>query len=175
MKKNNDMKKLFNNSRGFSLLETLIYVALLASIIVVLINVMVGIATSQRSIISQRNIENSAMITLDRITRELRQATGVDAGSSTLGTNPGVLVLDGLDASENPRTVEFYITDSTIYLEEDSIITGPLTHPDVRVSSLIFHLFTGTNSQGVRTELVLESGTSTHYRRETFYSTAILR
>ena len=52
---------------------------------------------------------------------------------------------------------------------------GALTQTDARVSSLVFRRFSQSGSEGIRTEITIESGTSTHYRSNNFYSSAVSR
>ena len=161
--------------QGFSLLEMLFYIAILVLLLAVIMNMVVSVVRSGRIINALRNVENSAIVSLERITRELRQADSVNVSLSTLDSNPGQLVLEGTDETGSPRTVEFYLSLGRLFLKENGVDVGALSQSDAQVSSLIFRRFAGPNSEGIRIEMTLESGTSTHYRSEKFYSSAILR
>ena len=160
---------------GFSLVEMLIYIAILILMLAVIMNVTVSVVRSGRIIKALRNVENSALISFERITRETRQAQSINLFSSVLDANPGRLVLVGTDALGNPRTVDFYLSSGVLMLSENGVDVGALTQPDAEVSSLVFHRFFSPNSEGIRTEITIESGTSTHYRSNNFYFSAILR
>ncbi len=161
--------------RGFSILEMLIYIAILVLLLAVIMNMVVSVVRSGRIINALRNVENSAVVSLERITRELRQAESINVSLSTLGSNPGRLVLEGTDEAGSPRTVEFYLSLGRLFLKENGVDVGALSQSDAQVSSLIFRRFAGPNAEGIRIEMTLESGTSTHYRSKKFYSSAILR
>ena len=167
------MRKKF--IKGFSVLEMLIYIAILVLMLSVIMNIVISVTRSGRIIKSLRNIENSAVLGLERIGRETRQAESVDLVSSILGVSPGHLVLKGTDALGNPRTVKFYLSSGALMFSENGIDVGALTQTEARVSNLVFYLFSGSNSQGIRAEMTIENGTSTHYRSDNFYSSAILR
>ncbi len=167
------MRKKF--IKGFSVLEMLIYIAILVLMLSVIMNIVISVTRSGRIIKSLRNIENSAVLGLERIGRETRQAESVDLVSSILGVSPGQLVLKGTDALGNPRTIKFYLSSGALMFSENGVEVGALTQIEARVSNLVFRLFSGPNSQGIRTEMTIESGTSTHYRSDNFYSSAILR
>ncbi|MDO8569948.1 MAG: prepilin-type N-terminal cleavage/methylation domain-containing protein [bacterium] len=171
------MSKILHASkvRGFSLVEMLIYIAILVLMLTVIMNVVVSVIRSGRIIKSLRNVENSAIVSIERLTRELRQAESINVGLSTLNSNPGRLVLESTDDIGTPRTVEFYLFEDRILLKENGVDIGALTQMDARVSNLIFYRFSDPNSEGIRTEMTIESGTSTHYRSEKFYSSALLR
>ena len=153
----------------------LFYIAILVLLLAVIMNMVVSVVRSGRVINALRNVENSAIVSLERITRELRQAESVNVSLSTLDSNPGKLVLEGIDETGSPRTVEFYLSLGRLFLKENGVDVGTLSQSDTQVSSLIFQRFAGPNAEGIRIEMTLESGTSTYYRSEKFYSSAILR
>lgn len=172
-KPRNFPKKSF--SQGFSLVEMLIYIFILVLLLSVIMNIVISSINSGRVIKVSRDIEDSALLSLERISREVRQASSVDLDSSVLGSSPGILVLEGLDINDNPRTVEFYLSSGSLFLKENGVELGALTQAEVEVTDLTFHLFSGPNSQGIRTEITLESGTSTSFSSDNFYSSTLLR
>src|SRR3989344_1999518 len=103
---------------GFSIIEMLIYIAILVLMLAVVMNTIVAVTRSERVIKSLRQIEDSAVLAIERVGREVRGADEIDAGSSTLGSHPGRLVLDGLDDAGGARTVEFYLSDGRLLLKE---------------------------------------------------------
>lgn len=165
----------YSKSRGFSLVEMLIYIAILVLMLAVIMNIVISVVSSGRIIKALRTVENSALASLERITRETRQAESVNLASSVLDTNPGHLTLQGLDALGTPRTVEFYLSSGVLMFSEDGVEVGALTQADAQVTSLVFRRFSGPNAEGIRTEITIESGTSTHYRSNDFYSSVVLR
>lgn len=164
-----------NKVEGFSLVEMLIYIAILVMMLAVIMNTIVSLTGAERVIKSLRNVENSATSGMERVVREVRQAESVNTSLSILGSNPGTLVLEGTDALGNPRTVEFYLSSGKLLLKENGLDIGALTQADAQVSNLTFYLFSASDAEGIKTEMTVESGTSTYYRSERFYSSAILR
>src|SRR3989338_6806691 len=81
------------------------------------------------------------MMSTERLARELRQAESVNAGLGILNSDPGKLVLEGVDLLGNPRTVVFYLSSGTLMLSENGVDTGSLSRSDARVSSLVFFPF----------------------------------
>ena len=61
-------------TEGFTILEMLIYIAILVLMLVVIMNAVISIVHSGRIINALRNIETSAMMSTERLARELRQA-----------------------------------------------------------------------------------------------------
>jgi type II secretory pathway pseudopilin PulG len=169
------MKKLCLGSKGFSLIEMIVYVVILVFMLMIVMSIVVSVTKSDRLIRSARNIETSAASALERIVRESRSMESVDVAASVIGVHPGRLSLDGEDASGNPRSVEFYLSSGRIMMSENGVVAGAITSPDAVVTSLVFNRFATSTAEGVRTVITIESGTSTSYRREDFYSSALLR
>lgn len=169
------MNKALDTKKGFSLLEIVVYIAILVLMVGVILDITVSVVRSQRAIKASKSIENSAIVSIERISREIRKADSIDTVTSILDSNPGRIVLNGKDPNGNPRVVEFYLDASTIFLKENGIDLGPISQPDARVNSLVFRLFSNSDLMGVRTETAIESGTSTHYRADNFYSSATIR
>lgn len=162
--------KATKGNEGFSLIEMLAYISILVFMLVIILEVVISITSSGRIITSIRNIENSAILSMERITREIRQADSINLTQSTLGTHPGKLVL-----IDSTNTTEFYISNNMIFIKKNGVELGSLTATGTKVTNLKFSRFATSTSEGIRVEMRLESGTSTHYRTETFYNSATIR
>lgn len=160
---------------GFSLVEMLIYIAILILMLGVILNITTSMVQSGRIIKALRNVENSALSSFERITREIRQAESVNLASSILNSSPGRLVLVGTDDLGNPRTVDLYLSNGVLMLDENGSLLGAISQPNATITNLVFRRFSSANSEGIRTEITIESGTSTHYRSNNYYFSAILR
>lgn len=169
------MKKFNKKNLGFTLTEMILYIAILVFIMVVVINILFSIVNTQKIFKSSRSIENSSTFTLERLTREIRDADSIDTTNSVFNTNPGTLILNSTDINGVAKTVKFYISSSTIHISENGVDKGPLTQSDTVITNLVFYHYTNTNSDAVKTNLTIESGTSTSYRSDNFSSTAVLR
>lgn len=169
------IKNLSKNKKGFTLVEMVIYMGLLALLVVVVITMLVSIVKSQRNIKSHLAIEETVVVSLDRMIREIRNAKSVDI-SSILGTNPGHLILNTTDSGGNPKTVEFYLESGVLKMEENTVVSGPLSRSDVTISSLMFWLIDNQKADAVRITMTVNANQpdgSVH--TENFYATAILR
>ena len=166
-----DMQKI----RGMTFIELLIYVGILLMITGIVVSTLLALTRSYRTLKAVESIDSAAQISLERMTREIRTATSVDVGLSTLGSSPGVLQLNTLDASQSPTTAKFSMTGQIPHITQAGVDKGPLIASDVRMTSLIFRKITAAESQAVKIEIALESGTSTNYRSESFYTTVVLR
>jgi type II secretory pathway pseudopilin PulG len=161
--------------RGYSLVESVIYIGILAAMMGVVFHMLVGIAHSREKVNAAQRVTASAITSLDRLTRELKSARRINTASSTLGVHPGKLVLESNFDDGTARVVEFSLVSGVLYLKENGIDQGPLTQNNARVTTLIFTRSSISTNESVRVEIRLESGTSTTYKSERFYTTAVLR
>jgi len=162
--------KAYNSQKGFSLLEMLIYVSILSLLLVVVIGVLTSVARSYDTLKISKTLNHAAIVSLERITREVRNASGVQTGQSIFGSSPGRLYL-----SSGVDTVDFYISEGMLMINKNGAFEGPLTSPDVSIIDLVFNYSTTTRSEFVTVNMTLQSGTSTKMRTEKFYSTIVLR
>jgi len=165
----------FKNSKGFTIIEMLIYIAILVFMLLIVVNILLNITRAQKALKASKSIESSALFSMERITREIRNAQSVNIASSTFGTNPGLLALNGTDINGSAYSIQFYTSTSTLYINRNGAIVGPLTQTDSQVTNLVFTSIIGTSSRAVRTQMTIQSGTSTYFRTGNFYSTIILR
>jgi type II secretory pathway pseudopilin PulG len=156
--------------RGMTLVETVVYVAIVAIIFTVVVQTLTTIVKTYRVTLVARSLSVSGMTALERMTRDIRNAAHVDVLNSVLGSNPGklVLVMQG-------TTTEFYVENGLIKLKENSVVKGSLISQNVTTANLVFKLIDTGNSLAVKIEMTLQSGTSTTLRSENFFNTVVLR
>ena len=154
--------------------ELLIYVAILALILVTLINMILAIGKSYGRLKSSLAIEAVGEVALEQMVREIRKASAVNAGS-VLGTSPGKLVLDTTDDVGNPATMEFSLIGEAIYQRFNSGIYNPLTASSTTITSLIFRELSNGRTKAVRAEIAAQSGEGVAFRSEKLYTTITLR
>jgi Tfp pilus assembly protein PilW len=130
------VKQLEKNQTGVTLLELLIYVALVSILAVVFVNFTLDIVgTSQKARVKQEAQQN-ARIALERISRTIREANGLNVGSSTFGSHPGVLSLSMDNAAVNPTV--FDISGGVLRITEGVGAPQALTSDDFNVTNLVF-------------------------------------
>lgn len=171
-------KKINNQKKAFTLVETIFYLAFLVVLLGIVISLVVSLAKTYQLIQATQNLESSAVFSLERMTREIRNAKSVNVSNSALATSTaGVLSLDTVDASGNAQTIKFYISSSTgsVNVDANGSYVGPLTLSGVRVNQLDFRLLASDNSQAVKIILGLDSVVGGASVSKNFYSTIVLR
>lgn len=153
--------------KGFTLIEMLIYIALLAIISVLIINSMLFLVPSYNSLKVTRDINNAAVSTLERITREVKSASGVDVVNSVFDVQEGKLVLnDG---------TSIYLSGGRVYIQEGSGDPNPLTRKEVTVTDLTLEHFIGTESEAVQVRMTVEGSRRNITKTGNFHTAATLR
>jgi len=167
--------KYRNASKGFTLIEMFFYIAILIMLSLAVVQALIPLGRSFRTLSSNGSVNATAQTALERMVREIRSATSVDLGNSTLASSPGVLQLNTLDSGGNATTVQFYVSGTSIRLKEAGVDVGPLSPPSARITSLIFRRITTSNSQAIKIEMTVESGSGSAYITKNFYVTAVMR
>jgi len=163
------------NARGYSLAETLIYLALFVILSVVVINALLTIVKLFPAIRSNKDLLDSGESAMERMTREIREATSVDSANSTLGTSPGVLQLNTTDAAGAAKIVKFTTANSVLQIYENGTLSGNLIGGNTQVTNLVFTQITTAKSKAVKISLTLQDTRNTKHPSQSFYDTIIMR
>ena len=164
-----------NSAKGFSFMEMVIYVTILVFIVVVLISTMLVISKTYKKVSVGRTIETSAVLALDRTTREIKNSNSIDATGSVFDSNPGSITLSGLTATGSPRTVKIYAENNILKIMENGTYRGQLTASNTSVTNFVLKKIDHDSSDAVKIEMTIQSGTGEYQKSENFYATAILK
>lgn len=162
---------------GFTLIELVVYVALLAAVSTVTIN---SILILNRALVAfrlERRINTSVDTAMRRISRELRLANDIYA-SSTLDTSPGVLSLRSVESEDDaaPKDVMIYISDGGLTLRRATSSPTILTASGVSLISLVFRQITNSaNSKSVKAEMIFQASSGYATTTKNYYTTVVLR
>lgn len=160
---------------GFTLVEMVIYTGFVAMLGVVAIQAILTMMNSFYMARLSRNINESAVTSLERMSREVRNAFNVNTSSSIFDASPGVLYLNTKDTNGNTTTVEFYVSNGVLRVREGGVDKGPLFAKGVTVTSLIFRNITTINSKAIKIEISLADSRGLLNQTFTLYDTIQLR
>ena len=165
------------STSGFTLIESVIYVFIFALISLALVQVIMTINRTYGAIKATQALETSASDSLNRMSRDIRNASSVLLGaSSTFEVSPGKLALSSKDGSGNTRTVEYYVDSSKmLQVKENGVSVGKLTSSSTPISNLVFYLITTGNSSAIKIDMSLQTLKDKATTTESFHSTYILR
>lgn len=161
--------------KGFSLIETVLYITLLAVVMVVIVQMLVYVGGIYRHIKLERELEVSGTVALESMLREIRNATDVSSGQSMLEASPGWITLSGVDEGGVPYTVKFDVSSGALRIAKDSETPAAITSESVSVSYLLFDYVSSSHSKAVRVELEVSGNSGGINKTERFYGFAVLR
>jgi type II secretory pathway pseudopilin PulG len=167
------MKPLFTQ-KGYSLVEMVIYAALLTIISLVVVRTVLSFTQSYRRIAALRFAENSGISAMERMTREIRGATSVVSASSTLAASPGVLTLVAGSGSIS-TTTKFYTQSGTMKVDVNGAYSGPLSVSNASISSLTFTLISNSNTSAVKIDMSVQATSGPVTITKTYHSTVVLQ
>ncbi|OHA15030.1 MAG: hypothetical protein A3G52_02795 [Candidatus Taylorbacteria bacterium RIFCSPLOWO2_12_FULL_43_20] len=169
------MKIKVRKTAGFSLVEIIIYTAILAAASAVVVSTLLALTSSFENVKSGKSIAGSANVALERITREIRNSKSADLAVSQFNVNPGVLKLNAVDQSGDEYTIKFYIDGGVVMVEKNSESAVALTSSQTVANDLTFRRVITSVGEAIRVELALESDSNGQLKSEKFYAAAVMR
>lgn len=156
------------HKKGFTLIELIVYIGVmtlaLASIVVLLTNATQIVGRIKEA----KEIRASALVALERLDREIKNA------ESVLGITSDTLTLQTVSEG-GPAALSFSVDENdSLILAQDGVSRGSLLSDTVRVEEVEFYTINNTISESVTAELVL-SHVNTPTKTEKFYLTSVLR
>ena len=105
----------YGDSReGFSYVEMLVYLAIMSVLAVSLVMfILIVIEVRNKSYVVQE-VQANARSALDVMSQKIRMADGLNTGSSTFGSDPGVLSLAMVDGSNDPTVIDLDADERTM-------------------------------------------------------------
>lgn len=163
--------------RGITLIETVVYVAILAVIVVGAVRLLLASSFNVAGVRAERKIIADGKFALELLTRETRLSSDVISGGSAFGVNPGTLQLRSLASpgSSAEATKTFTLSGGRITRQAEGGGIEYLTGAETRVTHLIFWQSSNANSKLISVKLTLESGEGRAKEEATLYGSAVLR
>ena len=157
-----------NKKLGYSLVEMLIYVAILAFICIVVVSTITSFSQSYRNITALRLLDHSANDSLERMTRDIRASISIDLTNSLFGTSPGVLVLQN-----NSTTTKFYIFNKALQVDVNNASSGPITNSKASITNLVFTKISNSISVAIKIDMTISATDGQATKTKIYHSTII--
>ena len=168
------MKTNLNKTqKGFTLVELLIYAAgllVIGSIIVVLL---VQFYAIYREMVAAPRADRTALLIVDRITKEIRSADHINLVQSQFQNINGVLTLETYQDNQ-PITKKFFVEEGVAYYEEDGE-TDPISSKDLTISNFSFEYLPTPVSESVRFVMEIQYQVNNATETKSYTGFTILR
>jgi Tfp pilus assembly protein PilW len=162
--------------RGTSIIELIVYGAILAFLSVFAINTFLVISSALAEARLRRQVNANAELIMERLMREIRFGKSTDV-ASVFGAHPSRLVFTTFASPTDDTEVaaDFYVTGTGIFFQKGGFSALKLNTDDVGVTNFVLRQITASVSTAVKIELEIEASTTKKIVREKFYGTAVMR
>lgn len=141
-----DFKLTKKNNAGFTLIEIIIYVAIIGGLLVALTSFILTISGSRNKSYSEQEVNANARMALSVISKKIKSASGINAGVSIFDTHPGVLSLAMASSTLNPTV--FALNNGRLTITEGVGSAQFVTDQRINITNLVFTNLTGDGSRG---------------------------
>ena len=143
--------------QGFSLIEVLIYIAIMAFAVVAIASFSISIANSRNKNYVVGEVQANGRGAFNIITQRILAAEGVNVGLSTFDTDPGILSLQMADAAKNPTIINLTADNGILQITEGASNAVSITSDEVQVTNLVFTNVTPAGRrENIRMEITIE-------------------
>jgi len=157
------------HTKGFSLVEMLVYVAMLVVVATVSVASLISLSDSFQQQKARQLVVRNAVSVTERMLTDIRVAQDVDQFSSTFQATPGVLTL-----VNGPTTTAYSVVSGVLEVSVENE-SSALTDNAVTIDEIIFYLYDNTVTEFVRMQLTLSATAGSVTYTETFNAGAVLR
>ncbi len=171
MKNPNIKIRNLNLTKGFTLIETIIYISIISVFLVSVIQFSTNAIRSGEKARVIHEVQQNARFGLERVAREIRASDGVNTGASTFDSHPGVLSL-----STTSGTTVFDVSSGVLRINEGSGAVNVTTNT-VTITNLVFEDFSVSNkTQNIRVSITVEyaGNDSLEYNTSKTFNTSVV-
>lgn len=160
---------------GFTLLETIIYIGLSVSILLIVINIFMSFSSTKTKINTVHRVINEGEFIMKKVTQTVKNGKIINLPEP--GSNSPLLSMDMIAGVDSP--VNIYLTDGDLILEEAGV-PKTLNTNNININSLTFNNYSYENTPGIiRIEMEVEYNNLGNRKEfdftQTFTSSAALK
>lgn len=135
--------------RGFTLIETILYILIIGMILSTLGLFLNHLLQARAKTLASSDLITAARTIQDQLSDAARRAEGINTGTSTFGTDPGVLSFNMVDVSVDPTVFSLTAADGQLRVSEAGGGSVLLTTDEVHITNLVFTNLTGVEDTGI--------------------------
>lgn len=182
------MEQSFSNQKGFTLVETIIYVALFTVLSLAVVSSLVLTTDAARAARINYSLQNEGYGAMEAVARLVRQASALDQGASVFDSDDGKIIITVPDSVGNTTLYEIAVTDSyyTVNSPNNGVravqvrdfsqsLPQAYTSSRIEVEILRFRRVQTGAGIAVSIQLTLRDTRSKTQKSATFYNTVILK
>lgn len=168
------MRRIPTTRGGYTLIEAIVYVGILAAMSLVVVAAMLSLASTSHRLKATRAAEHAATVVLERLIRDARAASAIAPSGSSFGVSHGSLALTAVSGSRS-TTTRFTVEDGAVVVDVNGARVGPLTPSSVSVDDMRFYRITTPVSEAVRIDLTVTGRSGRESDAQTYHATVTLK
>lgn len=146
-----------DRSGGFTLIEILIYIAIMGVIVTGFITFSISISNTRNKTFVVQEVHSNSRTALNLISQRIRSSTGINSASSTFGADPGVLSLSMAASFRDPTVIDLDQNDGVLRIGEATSSPVAITTDKVKITNLVFTNLTPSGErESIRVEITVE-------------------
>ncbi len=157
-----------NTNRGYTIIETVVYIGLFAMLSLAFTQTMIMIMKSYTQVEGNRDILDASHVVMERLAREIRGAASIDGSSVFHATNSDISVVN------SGHTLRFRKNGTNLELYQDGTLSGTINPASVSVTSFSATRISGPNGDAIKYAVTFQN-TKGVIVAKTFYNTVVLR
>lgn len=149
--------------RGFTLIELIVYVAVLGIVLASVLTFLLWVVKSQTKTDAMRQVHTAGQRALEVMAHEISSSKSVYTPTSVFGVSPGQVSFQTrayLPSGETYSYIDFYKCEAQLCMKKESQNPIAITPDSVSITNLKFsNIATAPGSSSVQIHLTLESKT----------------
>lgn len=164
--KENINSKILKNKKGYTLVEMLLYVALMGVITIVIVGIFFTVTRANSRIVSLIEINSNAYSAMERMAYEISNAKNIYFPASNFAnynydelkaSQLSLVTSQSVPANENIVYIDFYLENNTIFIKQDGVDPIALTSSSVKVQNLNLYYYKNGARESVKIDLTVKS------------------
>ncbi len=168
-----------SRERGLSLIEILVYVALLGMIAVFVSNSLIQLSNTYQRARAEREVLSNARLILETVNKSVSQAQEIYTPTNKFNAFLGQLSLIttlGADANHAAAYADFYVDNGRFFVRQEGQNVLPVSASSVKVDQfLLERISQGVGRDAVKITLIVSSSRAKFPSSATLNSTTALR
>ena len=140
--------QIYQSSRGVTLIETLVYMAVFVVLSVGAVVALFNLADLYAQYLVRQSLHQSATMAMERILLEVRQADVLHESESQFLTDSGALEL-----GQGTTTTRIFLDNEQVRLQVDGVDRGPLHAEAVTIDTLRFYQYETNGRRLIRMDI----------------------
>lgn len=180
MRYNNHKKNVKNrHAEGVTLLEIVVYVALLGIISVYIANFLITVVNTYQRARAEREVLSNGRLVLETINKDIMQATEIYTPTSKFNSDSGQLSLItsiGTPPEHTTQYVDYYVDNGRLWARQEGQSAIPISASSVQITQFRLEQIEQTlNREAVTITLTLNFSQTKFATSITLHATTVLR